>query len=137
MFTVIAGQTLQTLTVADVLVTFVALAVTVVEPEATPVTGTFTLVAFAGTFTDAGTVAAPVLVELRLTVNALVCAGDTVKLRFCGLPGAIDTVFGENASVWAGLCHRDRSRSLPIGILGLGVVACRQEEHPIAGKGVG
>lgn len=86
------------MTLALPLVKFVALAVMVVEPEPTPVTGTVTLVAFAGKVTEDGTVATPVLVELRLTVKALDCGEETVKLRFCGPPGANVTVFGENAS---------------------------------------
>ena len=44
-------------------------AVIVAEPAPTPVTGTFTLVAPAANVTLPGTVAAPVLFELRLAVN--------------------------------------------------------------------
>jgi FlaG/FlaF family flagellin (archaellin) len=52
-----------------------ALAWIKVEPAATPVTGTFTLVAPAANVTLAGTVATPVLPELRLMLTPLAGAG--------------------------------------------------------------
>lgn len=58
-----------TATLTEARVTFGALAVMVAEPGAIPVTGTFAPVAFAAKLTPAGTVTAPVLLELRLTVR--------------------------------------------------------------------
>ena len=60
-----------------------ALAWMVVDPDATPVTGTDTLVAFAAKFTVAGTVAADVFVELRLIVKPPAGAGaERFSVRF-------------------------------------------------------
>src|SRR5438045_2845886 len=54
------------------------------EPFATPVTGTGAVVVFCATVTVAGTVAAPVLLELRLTVTPPAGAAlDSVRVRFC------------------------------------------------------
>ena len=54
-----------------------------VDPAATPVTGTVTVVALAAMVTVAGTVAAAMAEELRLTVSPPVGAGpDKVRVRF-------------------------------------------------------
>jgi hypothetical protein len=67
-----------------------ALAVIVAEPSATPVTGTGTLVAPATKFTLAGTVAAAVLLELRLTVKPPAGAGVVrFNVRFPVVPAVI------------------------------------------------
>ncbi len=56
----------------------------VADPTATPVTGTVTLVAPAGKLMVDGTVAVPVLSELRLMVKpAAGAAPDSVSVRFC------------------------------------------------------
>src|SRR5581483_5355224 len=53
-------------------------------PGATPVTGTMTLVEFAGTFTDAGTVATFAPLELSSTVSPVAGAGFAIEsVRFC------------------------------------------------------
>ena len=55
----------------------------VVDPAATPVTGTATVVALAAMATVAGTVAAAMDEELRVTVRPPVGAGpDNVRVRF-------------------------------------------------------
>ena len=58
------------------------LAVMVAEPGATAVTTTLTLFAFAGMVTEAGTVAAAALLELRLIVRADGVGDDRFKDRF-------------------------------------------------------
>ena len=59
------------------------LACTVAVPGATPVTATVALVALAAIVTVAGTVATPVLLELRLKVTPPVGAGaDRFSVRF-------------------------------------------------------
>jgi hypothetical protein len=61
-----------------------ALAWIAAEPCATPVTGTVAVVAPAAKVTVAGTVAAAVLLELRLTVTPPVgAAADKVSVKFC------------------------------------------------------
>ena len=70
--------------VAVPLVMFAALAVIVAVPGATPVTGTVAVVPFAAMFTETGTVAAAVLLEVRPTVKPPAGAGpDSVTVRFC------------------------------------------------------
>jgi len=70
------------------------------EPGAMPVTCTFTLVAFAGKFTVAGTVAAAVLLELRLTVTPAAGAGaERFSARFCEVAPVIVRFCGEKLSV--------------------------------------
>ena len=66
-----------TVTLVEALAIFgvVVLAVIVADPGATPVMGTLTLVALAGTVTVSGTVAAAVLLELRLNVKPEAGAG--------------------------------------------------------------
>lgn len=60
-----------------------ALAVIVADPAPTPVTGTFTVAVLAAKLTTAGTVATPVLLELRLAVNPLAGAAlDKTSVRF-------------------------------------------------------
>jgi hypothetical protein len=64
----IMGEEPVTVTLAFAGLKPAALAVIVVEPDATPVTGTFAVVALWLTVTVAGTVATPGLLELKLTV---------------------------------------------------------------------
>src|SRR5271165_5162421 len=66
----------------------------VAEPIAIPCTGTVTLVAFAGIVTVAGTVAAEVLLELRLTVRAADGAGLMSSVMLAVVVGAIVIVDG-------------------------------------------
>jgi hypothetical protein len=60
-----------------------ALACTTVEPPATPVTPTTTLLEFAGNVADAGTVATPVSSELNDTVKATGVTADRFNVTFC------------------------------------------------------
>jgi hypothetical protein len=53
-----------------------------VVPIATPVTGTVTLVAFAWNVIEAGTVATPVLSELRAIVSPAGAGADRLSVRF-------------------------------------------------------
>jgi hypothetical protein len=56
----------------------------VVVPAATPVTATVAVVAFAAKVTLEGTVATPILLELRFTLNPPAGAGpDKFKVRVC------------------------------------------------------
>jgi hypothetical protein len=71
------------------------IAVIVAEPAATPVTGTFTLVAPAANVTVAGTVATPVLLELRLAVRLAGAGPDRFSVRFCVEPALIARLAGE------------------------------------------
>jgi hypothetical protein len=71
----------------------IALAWIVVEPAAPPAIGTTTLVAFARTVTVAGTVATPVLSELRFTVTPPTGAGaDRFSVRRSWVVAAIVTL---------------------------------------------
>src|SRR5947209_6667389 len=87
---------MDTVTEALVPVTFgaLALALMVDDPAPPPVTGTGTLVALGGKFTLAGTVATPVLLELRFTTRPPAGAGaDRFKVRFwVELPGIVSVV---------------------------------------------
>lgn len=58
------------------------LAWSVVEPVATPVTGTFTLMALVGKLTVAGTLATDGLSELRLTTRPAGAGDDRLRVRF-------------------------------------------------------
>jgi hypothetical protein len=80
-----------TVTLPVALGMFGALAVITAEPPATPVTGTFTVVAFAAKVTVEGTVATPVLLELRLMVKppAGACPPDKFNARFPVAPALI------------------------------------------------
>lgn len=60
-----------------------ALAVMVTDPTATPVTGTGIVITFEAKLTVAGTVATPVLLELRLTVKPAGTGADRFSVRFC------------------------------------------------------
>jgi hypothetical protein len=71
-------------------------AVIVAEPEPTPVTGTLTLEAFAGKLTVGGTVAAEVLLELKLIVRPGGANPVKFNVRFWVAPAARVSVFGEN-----------------------------------------
>ena len=76
------------------------LAVMIEVPLLTPVTGTVVVVALAAKDTVAGTVAEPVLLELRLMVKPAAGAGDeSVSVRFCGDAAVIVAVFGVKAIV--------------------------------------
>ncbi len=82
----LAGSTipLTTATLAVALATFGLLAVIVVEPGVTPVTGTATVVAFGGKPTLNGTVATPAFDDIRVTTSPPAGAGvDSVRVRFC------------------------------------------------------
>jgi hypothetical protein len=69
-------------------------------PIDTPVTGTVTLVAPAAKLTVDGTVAAPVLSELRLMVNPLDgAAPDKVSVRFWVVGPVMVTLDGEKPTV--------------------------------------
>ena len=71
-------------------------------PGATPVTATLTLVALAAKFTVAGTVATPVLLELRFMVRPPVGAGaDKFKVRFCVAVPVMVRLVGEKLAVAA------------------------------------
>src|ERR1700736_6527100 len=74
---------------------FGVLAVIVADPGVTPVTGTVTLVAPAANVTVAGTVATPVLLELRLAVSPAVAPADRFKVKFCTEPALIRRLPGE------------------------------------------
>ena len=64
------------------------------------VTGTLTVVVFAATFTLAGTVAAPVLLELRLILNPPGGAAyDRFNVRFCVAMPVIERLAGEKLIV--------------------------------------
>jgi hypothetical protein len=86
----------DTFTVAVALKMPLALAVIVAEPPVTPVTVTTALVAPAAKLTLDGTVATPVLLELRLTVKPLAgaCPPVKFKVRFPVLPAVIPRVVG-------------------------------------------
>jgi len=78
----------------------VALAVSVVDPAASPVTGTFTLLVLAPKLTVEGTVATPILPALRLTVRPLAGAGtDRFSVRFCVAPALSVRLPGEKLIV--------------------------------------
>lgn len=73
---------LVTATAAVAFVIFAALAVIVVEPGATPVTGTLTLATPAEKVAVPGTVATPGLLEARVTVSAAGNGADKLNVRF-------------------------------------------------------
>jgi len=92
---IVPGVPIVTIAVAATM--FGPLARMTVEPAATPVTGTFSVVAPAANDTVAGTVATPVLSELRLTVRPPAGAGaGKVRVRFCVVVPVIVNVFGVN-----------------------------------------
>jgi hypothetical protein len=79
-----------------------ALAWITVDPIATPVTGTLTLIAPAANVTLAGTVAAAVLVELRLMIKPVDGAGpERFNVRFCVVGPTMVRLPGENPMVAA------------------------------------
>ena len=85
---------LCTVTVVVALVTFGALlaAVTVAVPAATPVIGTFTVEAPCGMVTEAGTVAAAGLLELRVTASPPTGASEErFSATFCVAAPGITT----------------------------------------------
>lgn len=92
------GADTFTTSVAEGMLGATALAVIVVEPPATGVTGTFTELELAGMTTDAGTVAAPGLLDTRLTVKALGAAVESVNVTDAGIPWGIVIGPGGNVS---------------------------------------
>jgi hypothetical protein len=96
-------MSLTTVTLALVLAMFGALAEIVADPAPTPVTGTFTLIAPAANIRVAGTVATPVLLELRLTVKppAGACPPVRFNVRFPVLPALIVRLAGVKLIVGA------------------------------------
>jgi hypothetical protein len=93
-------MSLKTVTVAVASASGGALAVIFAEPTATPVTGTETLLMFAGMVTVAGTVAVPALLELRVTVRPPVGAvPDKFSVRFCVVAPLMVRLVGEKLSV--------------------------------------
>ena len=82
----VAGRTFAT----------VAVAVRIAVPELTPVTGTCTVVVFCAIATEAGTVAARVLLDDRFTVMFEGAAPDKVKIRFCCEPAPSARAEGVN-----------------------------------------
>jgi len=81
----------------------VALAWTMVEPVATPVSAKVALVAFAAKVTVGGTVATLVLSDLRLTVRPFVpAAGDKFNVTCCGVVPVTDMVDCAKLSVGVG-----------------------------------
>jgi hypothetical protein len=89
-----SGSTI-TVTVAVVLLYPAALAVIVALPDATPVTGTETLVTFSGRAIGADTVTALELLELNATLTYEGVGGEKVKMRF-RVPAPIVVLAGEN-----------------------------------------
>jgi hypothetical protein len=74
----------------------------VAAPGATPVTGTVAVVPPAAMFAVAGTVAAAVLLELKLMVTPPAGAGaDRVRVRFCEEVPVMLMLVGVNAAVAA------------------------------------
>ena len=90
----------ETVTLAEAPITLAtaAVAAMVVEPALTPVTGTNTELAFCGMTTDAGTVAADVLLETRFTVMLVGAGPERFNVRFCVLPELNETEDGLNDS---------------------------------------
>ena len=76
----IGAEADATVTVAVAVPKFGTVAVITVEPAATAVTGTLTLVALAAKVTVAGTVATLGLLELRLTVRPELAPADRFKV---------------------------------------------------------
>lgn len=72
----------ETVTLAVATPKPVTLAVIVTEPAVTPVTGTFTVVAFAAKLTADGTVATAALLELRLALSPAEAGPDKTSVRF-------------------------------------------------------
>lgn len=90
------GAVTVTVSVALGIFGVAVLAVMVVEPGATGVTITVTLLWFAGIVTDGGTVAAPGLDEFRLKVTLEGAGTESVSERLCGpVPFTIVTGEGE------------------------------------------
>ena len=95
----IIGAGLKTVMVAVALARLGPLAVIVAEPVPIAVTGTLTLILFAGMVTVGGTVATPGLLELRLIVCPPAgAAADKLSVRFCVVPAVIVALAGEKLS---------------------------------------
>ena len=73
----------------------------VADPTDTPVTGTFTRVAFDPKLTLAGTVATFGLLELKLTVRPPAKGADKVSVRLCVAAPVIERLTGEKLMVGA------------------------------------
>lgn len=86
----------ETLNEAPITLATAAVAVMVVEPALTPVTGTNTELAFCGITTDAGIVAAAVLLETRFTVMLVGEGPERFNVTFCVLPEPTETEDGLN-----------------------------------------
>jgi hypothetical protein len=96
----LSGAVTTTLVVAAATVVATGVAVIVVGPGATDVIGTFTVVAPAAIVTLAGTVATPVLLDVRFTLRPLAGAADVIfKATFCVLTPVIVTVGTANVKV--------------------------------------
>ena len=92
----------ETVTLAEVFPKVGALAVMVAEPSATPVTGTFMLVAPAANVTDKSTLETPGLLEFRLAVSPPGGAGaDKFSARFCVVAILMVVALGEKLMVAA------------------------------------
>ena len=95
------GATTVTLAVVSAMFG-VELAWIVVVPGATPVTATVAVLVLAAMVTVAGTVAAAVLLELKLIVTPPAGAGaDNVNVRFCVAVPVMLRVVGEKLAVAA------------------------------------
>ena len=92
------GAVTVTVSVALGIFGVAVLAVMVVEPGATGVTITVTLLWFAGIVTDGGTVAAPELDELKLKVTLVGAGTESVSERLCG-PVPLTIVAGDGAKL--------------------------------------
>lgn len=96
---IVPGGVTVTLAVAFAICGVEVLAVIVVEPGPTGVTGTFTLFWFAGIVTEAGAVAAPMFEEVRVNVMFEGAGAERVSERFCAPAPAITvTVDGKKVA---------------------------------------
>ena len=93
------GAVTVTPAVALAILGVVVLAVIVVEPGPTAVTGTVTLFWLAGIVTDKGTVATLLLEELRVNVTLEGAITESVRERFCTPVPAIVRLGGKKLAV--------------------------------------
>src|ERR1700736_61053 len=80
---IVPGLVILTLAVVFAIFGVAVLAVIVVEPGPTGVTGTFTLFWFAGIVTEAGAVATPVLEEVSVNVTGEGAGTESTSERIC------------------------------------------------------
>ena len=93
---IVPGAVTATLAVVFAIFGVAVLAVIVVEPSPTGVTGTFTLFWFAGIVTETGAVATPVLEEVSVNVTAEGASAERTSERFCTpAPAITRTVDGK------------------------------------------